>query len=330
MCPPLSLCVPPPLCLSVSLSAPAPPGSAFERLPDQAGTQAGWAAQQQQQQPLRSAAARGGGESGGGGLPPAPPSGQQPSALSSFLEKLGIPQFLPHFVHHELDLDALVLCSDDDFKDIGIPKGPRVKLRNAVKSGAHLTQGPPRGGQQQQQQQLPAGTEGGDGDGDTDVAIMPGGGQPSSGYPQAPAQPPPPQQIRWRDVVHEQRPTQQQHQPVAAEQPGGGQQQQQQQQQQRQQAHNPARDPQQQQRRRHQPSAPQQRWQAPPEPALAVAPAPAATDVRFDIVKSLQAMGFPEAQCAQAALATQNEGVGPALDWLLAYSSSGGDISMSS
>jgi hypothetical protein len=73
----------------------------------------------------------------GMGLPepapePEPPPGKRKSDLIDFLEALNIPQFLPLFTRNELDLSALMLCTDDDLKEIGIPKGPRVKLRNGA------------------------------------------------------------------------------------------------------------------------------------------------------------------------------------------------------
>eukprot|EP01043_Picozoa_sp_COSAG02_P029891 COSAG02_NODE_1880_length_10551_cov_2.925947_14_plen_230_part_01 len=58
--------------------------------------------------------------------------GKRKSDLVDFLEALNIPQFLPQFTRNELDLGALMLCTDDDLKEIGIPKGPRVKLRNGA------------------------------------------------------------------------------------------------------------------------------------------------------------------------------------------------------
>ena len=73
-----------------------------------------------------------------GALPePAPepePPTKRKDELIDFLEALNIPQFLPLFTRNELDLGALMLCTDDDLKEIGIPKGPRVKLRNGALS----------------------------------------------------------------------------------------------------------------------------------------------------------------------------------------------------
>ena len=63
---------------------------------------------------------------------PALAPGKRKSDLVDFLEALNIPQFLPQFTRNELDLSALMLCTDDDLKEIGIPKGPRVKLRNGA------------------------------------------------------------------------------------------------------------------------------------------------------------------------------------------------------
>merc|ERR1712216_1102038 len=49
-------------------------------------------------------------------------------SLQSFLEGLGLSKHLSVFQNEELDMEALKLMTEDDFKEIGIPKGPRVKI----------------------------------------------------------------------------------------------------------------------------------------------------------------------------------------------------------
>eukprot|EP01043_Picozoa_sp_COSAG02_P060536 COSAG02_NODE_7930_length_2781_cov_2.454884_4_plen_278_part_00 len=63
---------------------------------------------------------------------PALAPGKRTNDLVNFLEALNLPQLLPQFTRNELDLGALMLCTDEDLKEIGIPKGPRVKLRNGT------------------------------------------------------------------------------------------------------------------------------------------------------------------------------------------------------
>jgi len=52
--------------------------------------------------------------------------------LKSVLEKLGLIKFHPLFQSNEIDLDALLLMSEKDFSEIGLPKAPRIKLLNAI------------------------------------------------------------------------------------------------------------------------------------------------------------------------------------------------------
>lgn len=54
------------------------------------------------------------------------------SHLDSFLASISLMDFAPAFSREQLDLDALMLCSDDDLKSIRIQLGPRKKILEAV------------------------------------------------------------------------------------------------------------------------------------------------------------------------------------------------------
>ncbi|KAJ7392340.1 Ankyrin repeat and KH domain-containing protein 1 [Desmophyllum pertusum] len=53
--------------------------------------------------------------------------------LQTFLERLSLSSHLGLFQKNEIDLDALLLMSEKDYSDIGLPKGPRVKLLNSTR-----------------------------------------------------------------------------------------------------------------------------------------------------------------------------------------------------
>ncbi|XP_073689271.1 pre-mRNA splicing regulator USH1G-like [Garra rufa] len=50
------------------------------------------------------------------------------SPLEVFLATQSMNEFIPIFKREKIDLDALLLCSDDDLKSIHIPLGPRKKI----------------------------------------------------------------------------------------------------------------------------------------------------------------------------------------------------------
>ncbi|XP_063304488.1 phospholipase DDHD2 isoform X1 [Pelobates fuscus] len=60
-----------------------------------------------------------------------PPEKKQ--ALDNVLQELGLTEFLTVFEQEKIDLDALVLCSEQDLVDLGIPLGPRRKIIQYVK-----------------------------------------------------------------------------------------------------------------------------------------------------------------------------------------------------
>ncbi|XP_016084956.1 ankyrin repeat and SAM domain-containing protein 4B [Sinocyclocheilus grahami] len=56
---------------------------------------------------------------------------EETSHLDSFLASIGLLDYGPVFTREHLDLDALMLCSDDDLKGIRIQLGPRKKILEA-------------------------------------------------------------------------------------------------------------------------------------------------------------------------------------------------------
>uniref|UniRef100_H2YTI4 DDHD domain-containing protein n=1 Tax=Ciona savignyi TaxID=51511 RepID=H2YTI4_CIOSA len=53
--------------------------------------------------------------------------------LEKALEQLNLTSFLSKFEAEEMDMDALMMCSEADIKDIGLPMGPRKKLVGFLK-----------------------------------------------------------------------------------------------------------------------------------------------------------------------------------------------------
>lgn len=57
---------------------------------------------------------------------------EETSPLHSFLTSVNLLDFAPVFIREKLDLEALMLCSDDDLKSIRIQLGPRKKILEAA------------------------------------------------------------------------------------------------------------------------------------------------------------------------------------------------------
>lgn len=55
------------------------------------------------------------------------------SPLETFLASQSLSEFMPIFRREKIDLEALLLCSDQDLSSIHIPLGPRKKLLDACK-----------------------------------------------------------------------------------------------------------------------------------------------------------------------------------------------------
>ncbi|KAL0993156.1 hypothetical protein UPYG_G00103970 [Umbra pygmaea] len=57
---------------------------------------------------------------------------EETSPLDAFLSSISLSDFAPAFIREKLDLEALMLCSDDDLKGIRIQLGPRKKILEAA------------------------------------------------------------------------------------------------------------------------------------------------------------------------------------------------------
>jgi hypothetical protein len=53
--------------------------------------------------------------------------------LADLLGRLNLSKYSPAFEKNEIDLDALALMSDNDFTEMDVPKGPRLKILNALR-----------------------------------------------------------------------------------------------------------------------------------------------------------------------------------------------------
>lgn len=62
--------------------------------------------------------------------------------LSLFLTTVGLAEYIPLFQSEQIDLDSLSLLSEDDFKALGMPLGPRRKLENAIQQRIKTLQEP--------------------------------------------------------------------------------------------------------------------------------------------------------------------------------------------
>lgn len=52
--------------------------------------------------------------------------------MEELLTKIGLDRFIATFKEEDMDLEALSLCEEADLKDLGLGKGPRVKLSRAL------------------------------------------------------------------------------------------------------------------------------------------------------------------------------------------------------
>lgn len=64
------------------------------------------------------------------------------SPLNAFLSALSLPDFAPAFTKEQLDLEALMLCSDNDLRSIRIQLGPRKKILEAATRRKNALQKP--------------------------------------------------------------------------------------------------------------------------------------------------------------------------------------------
>ncbi|XP_037363366.1 ankyrin repeat and SAM domain-containing protein 4B [Talpa occidentalis] len=64
------------------------------------------------------------------------------TALEVFLHAHHLEEFLPIFMREQIDLEALLLCSDEDLQNIQMQLGPRKKVLNAVSKRKQVMQCP--------------------------------------------------------------------------------------------------------------------------------------------------------------------------------------------
>ncbi|XP_070269806.1 ankyrin repeat and SAM domain-containing protein 4B [Myotis yumanensis] len=62
--------------------------------------------------------------------------------LEVFLQSHHLEQFLPFFMREQIDLEALLLCSDEDLQSIQMQLGPRKKVLNAINRRKQVLQQP--------------------------------------------------------------------------------------------------------------------------------------------------------------------------------------------
>ncbi|XP_012645601.1 ankyrin repeat and SAM domain-containing protein 4B [Microcebus murinus] len=62
--------------------------------------------------------------------------------LEVFLQSQHLEEFLPIFMREQIDLDALLLCSDEDLQSIQMQLGPRKKVLNAINRRKQVLQQP--------------------------------------------------------------------------------------------------------------------------------------------------------------------------------------------
>ncbi len=56
------------------------------------------------------------------------------SEISNFLIKFGLKQYIKLFEKEEVTFDILKICTKEDFKMIGLPKGPSILIIHLLKN----------------------------------------------------------------------------------------------------------------------------------------------------------------------------------------------------
>ncbi|CAN0471471.1 unnamed protein product, partial [Hapterophycus canaliculatus] len=54
--------------------------------------------------------------------------------VDDLLDEIGLIKYLDVFRNSEVDLATLCIMSEQDFRELGIPKGPRVKIMHHIGS----------------------------------------------------------------------------------------------------------------------------------------------------------------------------------------------------
>ncbi|PIK37979.1 putative phospholipase DDHD2 [Apostichopus japonicus] len=60
--------------------------------------------------------------------------------LEGALEQLGMSDLMPKFEEERIDMESLMMCEDSDLKELGIPLGPRKKIRGFIKHQAEKSE----------------------------------------------------------------------------------------------------------------------------------------------------------------------------------------------
>ncbi|XP_029459786.1 phospholipase DDHD2 isoform X2 [Rhinatrema bivittatum] len=87
-------------------------------------------------------------------------AGGDAETLQDILQKLELSEYCIAFEKEKIDKEALVLCTENDLKELGIPMGPRKKILSFLKTqrrqaGGNVTQPAPRGDGLSEPFQLP-------------------------------------------------------------------------------------------------------------------------------------------------------------------------------
>ena len=72
-----------------------------------------------------------------------PGMGSSMGEVGMFLKSVGLGKYGPKFEENEFDMPGLLLVTDEDLSEMGIPKGPRLKLLNAAAALRMLESGAP-------------------------------------------------------------------------------------------------------------------------------------------------------------------------------------------
>nr|XP_033818691.1 ankyrin repeat and SAM domain-containing protein 4B [Geotrypetes seraphini] len=68
--------------------------------------------------------------------------GGETAALQAFLASQNLSELLPMFMRDKIDLDALMLCTDEDLQSIHMQLGPRKKVLNAIQKRKRVLETP--------------------------------------------------------------------------------------------------------------------------------------------------------------------------------------------
>lgn len=67
-------------------------------------------------------------------LPPPECTDEDMGELRTYLQEMGYSRYEKNFIQHQINFDTLLLCEEQDLAQIGIAKGPRVKIMKTARS----------------------------------------------------------------------------------------------------------------------------------------------------------------------------------------------------